>query len=312
MLFHPDLGPPPSVGLEFEVAGWKKTTMLKVAKRLVGEGFMDEAYAKERHDYNCRCVTCTNVDITYPPQWKMQRDASLPMEGAEFISTPFPATSIFIEAAIDAIKIITEDAKHPEDYEDMLDQRGNRQAATGLHVHVYPPGLDSRGPKDFAGFFDTLQSFVPELFVVAAANIEKRNRELEFRLPINSYKETSRAIKHHSWVSHVSGKTPQRFEWRLWEAPLQDYDYIRGCILLSAALSQVAVREEAFLRKLRGISILMSDDIPKNYVTTKQIFSKFSTERLEMLKEIVLKGTAVVDDDYSKHHLEQLFERVGA
>lgn len=311
MYFHPDFGPPPTAGLELEVVRWAQRTMLQVARDLEVRGYMPEAqpaYSEQRHDYHCRCNMCRRIgsDIFVPPQWKMQRDASLPYNtGAEFISSPFPTTEMYIEHVLEACSVIGDRAEWTLG---LRNERDTGTASPSLHitVHAYGPDFVGLDPNSLRKNVEVLYSFIPELFAIATANNLGKERPLTYRMPHLYWEQGDRTDAHHSWLGSAN-QNKSMFEWRLWEAAYGDEDYIAGAILVSAALSQF-VFSQRFFRKFEGIAKLMAWDDRDRDMT--HIKNEFSRDRFELLGDLIVNATPIKADPYSTQVVEGLLGRI--
>src|SRR3990167_1746741 len=276
MRYHPELGPVPSVGLELEVVTFEPSSAAaesRVVQKLVSAGYMpDTVYSPNngytyfggglaQHDYHCGCETCRRITTTmsYPLQVALQRDASLTKYGGEFITSPFPASHEFIDDAEEVFAIIGKTAVWTLD---LLNEHGS-SASPGLHIHTYSAGLDERFGTGKTGFVDpftqtqtvdkvqlnrfiaTMYAFIPELLNLASANNFGYKRGLEYRLPINE------PFNHHAFIA-VSGRgdtrIPFRLEFRFWEIPYGDTEYLRSVIYFTSALAQFVLRPKALKR----------------------------------------------------------------
>lgn len=303
MYYHKLLGPTPTFGVELEVAEWYgDKTMYDVAKRLSERGYMPPGtYDEERHDYNCRCNTCQNigVNVIYPGQWKMQRDASLPhATGAEYISSPFMANGDWLVTMRESLEIISADAVGDST---RLNERGG-DTSVGMHVHVHTQGPEMKGMiYDMTDLTMNGQSllykFVPELFALAGSAGTQRG--LEYRIP-------SLGEDHHSFVAPAQRGT-RRLEWRIWEAAYEDIDYMMGAIVMSCAATQLLHREDV-TKKLGAIADMLAWDDSNKQID--HILSEFSAERAELLATSLLEGTSVKNDKQTNQILSGFLERI--
>lgn len=306
MQYHPEVGPPPTIGLEVEIAKWHPGyNMYGAAVSLEELGYMPAGIFNERrHDYHCRCTTCQEIGthMYAPPQWKMQRDASLPVEGAEFISSPFPAAEFFIEEAVTAIRALSANAVYPTDRD--VDERG-RQASVGIHVHCYVPLMTGVPVEELNNALRVFYGFLPEIFALSEKNTALRDRSLEYRMPKVAAGQGGND-DHHCWLAPVRDRVHPRLEWRLWEACYEDPEYLRGIIMFSAAATQLLRRPELF-EKIAAANIFMKWTPTTNRV---QLRREFSQRRFELLSDLVMRGTAVADDPYSGFVLEEFLRRI--
>ena len=313
MQFHAELGPVPKVGLELEVVEWEgDTTDVVVASKLEAAGFMpNNVYSQGEHAYHCTCETCHNIgsEAQFPVMWKMQYDASLPVEGAEFISSPFPVQEFFVENAMHAMQIISEDAVWSVD----LPSRDGAAASPGLHVHCHVAGPEIEGftMPQLQNALRVYKNYIPELFLLAdAAGVRRR---LEFRLPTIEMNAGGLTNGHHNFLALAGegitarrdDRTSLRLEWRLFEAAYENTDYLRGTIYLCAALTQLIVRRQAF-SSISGVGALeLWDDRECNSVD--QIVEQWSETRFNFLREAVLSGTGLRDDPVGQACVDSLF-----
>ena len=301
--------------------------MIDVQERLVERGFMPANIYHEgnqnavggggteqrtgQHDYHCKCTTCTTIVLRsqYPIQWAMQRDASLPIYGAEFISSPLPADTLFVNDAVDAYQII---AKHAVwDGKQYHNERGDGIATAGMHIHTYSAGPElrfgvARNETDvlpIQRFGRTMYNFIPELFMLASKNNANVNRGLEFRLP-------TATMEHHAFIAQAGRgnvNQPYRFEFRFWEIPYNDPDYVRAAIYITSALAQLALRGPVLKRFGSAAGLMTWDDNNKNL---EYILAQFSPERMELLMDALFDGTSLIDDAVGQQAVRKLVERI--
>lgn len=328
MRFHPELGPTPIVGVEWEVARWKRGSNMKtVAAQLEGQGAMPaDVFSQGRHDYHCRCNVCSNIGstVTFPVMFKLQRDASLPELGGEFISSPFPLDEVFLAQAMAAYNTIGAKAVPPDAA--TYDQRGNRLSEVGMHVHAYSGGPQLKGMISDSGMDLTMRAartfvgFAPELFRLAAANNENRNRSLHFRIPSSmqgaTVAEFGDVQPEHLFVISTNQKVTRQprnvdphVEWRFWELPYCDEDYVRGACIISAALTQILHRGR-LLEKLEHVVGLMPWD-DGGVVDQADLLERFSRRRFDMLATLILTGTGLAEEPGLRGQAERLLNRVG-
>jgi hypothetical protein len=308
MHFHPELGPAPNVGIEYEVTQFRRNKdMLVTAGELEELGFMPpNIYSVERHDYHCRCETCVNIGdrITYPLMVKMQRDASLPKTGAEFITSPFPVTDIYMQDLRTVLEVLGGNAIWNIE---RTTERGDGYATPGFHVHVYSAGPELSGmEKGLERTVEQMYGFAPEIF--ALANTAGVTRGIEFRIPARS------GTDHHSWLALAGAgrnyerrHTAARLEWRMFEAPVDDVDYMIGSVYFAAGLSQLMHRPKVMTKLSAMVSLLAWDDSNK---TLEYILEQFSPERFELLRTALMEGTAVVTDISACEQLERYLARI--
>jgi hypothetical protein len=308
MHFHPELGPAPTVGIEYEVCQFKRNRdMCVTAGELEALGFMPkETYSVERHDYHCRCDSCLNIgtQVSYPLMVKMQRDASLPTTGAEFITSPFPVTDIYMEDLKKVLGVITKNTIWTDE---RTSERGDT-STPGFHVHVHSAGPELRGmDRLLQKTVAQMYGFLPEIFTLATrVNV---SRGMGFRIPTVNNGED-----HHTWLAYAGGgrnleriSTPPRLEWRMFESPVDDMDYLIGSVYLAASLSQLMHRDKAMTKLSAMVNLLSWDDSNKSL---EHILDQFSEERFELLRTALMKGTAVVTDDTARECLEKYLARI--
>lgn len=331
MKFHPELGPTPTVGIEIEVADWREgETLETVAAVLEGRGLMPvNTYSQGRHDYHCPCNICMSIgtQTTFPILFKMQRDASLPTWGGEYISSPFPLDAVFLDQAVDAYNIVGAAALPPSD--GTPEQRRDRNAEVGLHVHAYAGGPELAGmvsdsggdlPSGAAAAF---LGFAPELFALSAANNVECNRSLRYRLTLTENASRKDAAKlqfpferHHLFITRASasrrdGRTVPHVEWRFWEMPYQDETYFRGAIIVSAALTQILHRRPLVEKMLHLVALIPWNDDGLDRYDADSLLGRFSARRFSLLRSMVLDGTGLVDDEVLRVQAERMIDRVG-
>lgn len=306
MHFHPELGPPPTVGLEFEVTAFKEgKDYIAVANNMFERGMTRRTYTRERHDWHHSCPDCKSIgkDIFFPVQWKLERDSSLPIDGCEFISSPFPTAEMFVTSAVDALTTITKDARWTNK---RSRQRGDRLAEAGFHVHTYSSGINLNGDGNFQRLMQTLYYFLPEFFALSQSTTVTRS--LEYRLPSND------VHNHHSWIAfvHEVGQRgilgpANRVEWRLWEAPVDDISYLEAAVYLSAAMLQLAYNDDV-LEDMEKIGILSAWD-QKN-LSLDAILDQTSARKLRFLRKVALNNTHLIEDERGTVVVENFFKRV--
>lgn len=307
MHFHPELGPPPTVGLEYEVTQFKgESTYLTVSEALYERGMTRKAYLRKRHEWHhAGCRDCLEIgkDLSFPVLWKLERDSSLPQDGCEFISSPFPAASMFVESAITALDQITSRAVWTNH---LRKQRGEPNSEAGFHIHVHAAGLDLDGMGDFRKLMQIMHSFLPEFFMLSqSTNVE---RGLEFRLPSDDM------ANHHAWVAFpqkmgqrgIQGPA-NRIEWRFWEAPVDDLEYLEAAIYVSAAFTQLGYNPN-MMERMAQVGIV--DPWNKRNLSMDGILEEVSGPRLELLRRIILGSTHLVDDERGSQVVARLFDRV--
>lgn len=307
MNFSEIYGPAPTVGLEYEVAIWQPEKSRYTAAANLGQaGYLLEGnsfnnyrpYTAMIHDYHCQCPRCLQTErINYPPLWKMQKDASLPEEGAEYISSPFPAASIYIEEAVRAIELIQMDAAPLT--KPMSNLRNTGPAQTGFHIHV-KPYTDQELVADLKLLINVLNSFCPEMFMIAELGVIKP-RKMTFRLPVTYFDiPGGPREQHHAWLSYVD-KHPARLEFRLWETPFNDLDYYRRAIIFTAGLSQLAL-DTKMAKKLWAFGLEDSwveecSVSPGRLLQLNDVLNCFSLERFTRLCEMIVQFTSIGEDD---------------
>ena len=241
MRFVSEKGPVPLLGVEAETLGWyngKKD--VNVVSNLADLGMMDMELYKKQHTYHCKCSACATIGnkTLLPPQFKMQYDASLPKEGAEFISSPFPALMPIIDKVVDGLLVIGNDARDPSDgYTDIK----GRPASAGLHIHasvqLQPSAVDKNVWDDA---IRTFYLYYPEIFLLASST--GRRRYVHYRFPRYSHHD------HHSFLIKSHG----HLEWRVFEADLSDRNYLTGSMIVAACLTYL-VQEPRILAMLESI-----------------------------------------------------------
>jgi hypothetical protein len=237
--------------------------------------------------------------------FKMQRDASLPTSGAEFISSPFPVTDIYMHDLREALEIIAGNAIWNDT---RANERGDGTATPGFHVHVYSAGPELMGMDALLDqTIRQMYGFIPEIF--ALANTAGVQRGLNFRIPNKEGRD------HHAWLAMAGGgrnnervATVGRLEWRLFEAPTDDIDYLIGAVYFAAGMSQLMHRQQVMNRLSAMTNLLAWDDAGGK--SLEFILNQFSPERFELLKTALMEGTAVVTDDTARDVLERFMERV--
>ena len=329
MRFHPELGPTPTVGVELEVARWRTGhSMEGVAAALEAAGLMpSKMYSRGRHDYHCTCNVCVAIgtQTTFPVMFKLQRDASLPRDGGEFISSPFPLDTVFLDQAVEAYLLVGEAALPPDDHS--YTQRTDEHADVGLHVHSYASGPDltgmSDGDVDLAeDAAETFLGFAPELFKLAACNNAGTNRPLRYRLTLHNDsvgkdvgKQPYGFERHHLFITRASvrrrdGGTQPHVEWRFWEMPYADEEYFRGAIIISAALTQILHRRPLVEKMFHLVSLMPWNDDSLHSYDAVTLLERFSPRRFNLLRRMILEGTGLVDDEVLCSQAERMLDRV--
>lgn len=238
MRFVKEKGPVPLLGVEAEVIGWHGGRKdVDVVKDLDKLGYMDASMYEKQHKYHCPCKPCTVIGNSklHPPQFKMQYDASLPKEGAEYISSPFPALVPIIEDMVEALLVIGQDAYGPD--VEATDQKG-RPASAGLHIHASVKVDDWAIEKGILkDAIRTFYMYYPEIILLASST--GRRRFMHYRWPRYTHHD------HHSFLIQSRG----HLEWRVFEAELSDPTYLFGSMVMAASLTYL-VQEPRILSTL--------------------------------------------------------------
>jgi len=310
---------PVRVGLEIEVAAWKKQRRYQdVASELVKSGFMADVGWKRYHDYNCSCAqACKQVrsgNVFSPPRVTMQYDASLPDGGAEFISSPVLLTQ-GLEPLRDLWDIIVQDA----DWRlDLMDMRGRRNASPSVHMHVSAVSVDAnartlkermtaRENDQIETALLALSNVAPELMLLADTAQERRG--IYFRQP---WRWADGRNKHHGFIQ-VRRMAPNHIayiEWRLFEAAYQNFEYIEAAAYVSAALTR-AFLDPLFTPKLLNVGTA----IPLDEMKIEQaiaaddldsVLALADANRLDGLKGLI--AAELHDDPYGRDLIERIFK----
>lgn len=310
---------PVRVGLEVEVAAWKKKRKYQdVASELVKSGFMADVGWKRYHDYNCTCAqACRQVrsgDVLSPPRVTMQYDASLPEGGAEFISSPVLLTQ-GLEPLREIWDIIVRDA----DWRlDLLDMRGRRNASPSVHMHVSAVSMDAspgtlkdrtstREQDQIETALLALSNVAPELMLLADTSQERRG--IYFRQP---WRWADGRNKHHGFIQ-VRRMAPGQIayiEWRLFEAAYQNFEYIEAATYVSAALTR-AFLDPLFTPRLLnvGTAVPLDEMAIEQAIAADDLDSVLAladTDRLAGLKELI--AAELHDDRYGRNMIETIFK----
>lgn len=111
-----------------------------------------------------------------------------------------------------------------------------------------------------------------------------------------------------------TGSAAIRLEWRMFEAAYSDWPYVKGCIALASALTQLVANKDMANVIYSGVN-LMSDEAEHGYSieecrTTKELLKLFNRKRFYFLTETVLSAPLVAEDPVVYGALTELFERV--
>ena len=263
MRYVRERGPIPLLGVEAEVLGWQGNKQdIHVVKALVAKGAMPKGMYESphvkgsgygpnaiQHSYHCKCKPCYEIGSKpyYPPQFKVQYDGTLPTNGAEFISSPFPAAIPLIDDVVDSLTIIGDNAI--VDATGLVDKYG-RPAAAGLHVHASVQLTEYQMERGLlADAIRIFYLYFPEIFLLASST--GRRRVLQYRWP------TYKAQDHHSFLIQSRG----HLEWRMFEADLQSPDYLFGSMVIAASLTYL-MQEPKVMAMLEAIGGLDRWDAP--------------------------------------------------
>lgn len=301
MKFDPIFGVVPSIGYEIEVVQWSKRKDVEVANELVAAGYMPAGIYKSQHDYGCKCNTCRTIGYvaTMPVVWKMQYDSSLPQEGAEFISSPWPLVSGLVHQAVDAVSIVGSDAVWRLD---LRNRRDDGWASPGFHIHTNIQQPEVSLLSSIKG----MHLFFPELISLASTNPGKKMRSLEYRSPQVPFDGMNKTMAHHCFLA-TSSKNVPHLEWRIFEAEYEDMDYILAATYLCAGMHQVFSNESIF-KALQGVGMLDTwpDDLnPQS--STEQAIDYSSKRRLNALFHVVTTCSSLVHMPEAVSILESMF-----
>lgn len=321
----------PTAGVEIEVVEWKGITRSDVCKNLIGLGYMSATagYQDAYHDYHCKCEICSmwtadpvGVKCAEPIQVALTYDGSLPQEGGEFITSPFPVHGYFMSEMQQVLTAIGKDANWTLDRKAM---RGDKRASPSIHIHtsVFNPYLEAHE----VDFTRLMYGYYPELFALAcSAGIE---RGLHYRKAITSNMgmgmasdQIRRVIgedgnwQHHLFLSdRQSNRMRARsqyyyHEWRMFEAAYDDWPYVAGAIYFTSALSQLAFNYDV-TNVLDGYSRLNSWYNPSLDLVDATTFKRaFDPQRLKLLERAAQEYTFLKNDPVASEVVRLFVQRV--
>lgn len=241
----------PLIGVEAEVMAWGNDREdIDVVAELERHGVMPpKRYSAGRgsygpneaqHNYHCSCTTCRTIGSTVllPVQFKMQYDGTLTHEGAEFISSPFPASIPLIEHIADMLGIIGKDAIM--DGKGLESHHGNKPEA-GLHIHTSVSMMaEYMSEAALADAVRTYYFYFPEILLLASSSGYRRS--LTYRLPVPD------PNNHHGFLA----RSADHLEWRIFEADLTNKEYMVASMVIAAALTYL-IQEPRILNTLEVV-----------------------------------------------------------
>lgn len=320
----------PTAGVEIEVVEWAGITRSEICKTLIGQGYMDSkaGYENAYHDYHCKCDICgmwthDGVKCAEPIQVALTYDGSLPQEGGEFITSPFPVHGYFMNEMQQVLSTVGKNANWTLQRKAM---RGDKLASPSIHIHtsVFNPYMDSHE----IDFTRLMYGYFPELFMLAcSAGIE---RSLHYRKPItatmarNGMSDQVRYVigddqnwSHHLFLSdrqdgRMIRKGSQYYyhEWRMFEAAYNDWPYVAGAIYFTSALSQLAFNYDV-INVLDGYSKLNNWYTPSLNLTDPNTFKRaFDRQRLKLLERAAQEYTFLKNDPVASEVVRLLVQRV--
>lgn len=303
----------PLVGMEVEVPTWKHSVAdyRSVAKSMIAEGYMDQTYAKKWHTWKCTCAKCTRWDdeliAPWPVQWKTTYDGSIPEEGAEFITSPFIPTALYVDEIEKAFKLICDNALWTME----MEAKNGGPCSPSIHIHtsIQLPQNRKFNETRFSQTATSFYPFVPELFAIADSSNLGQNRGLSFRSP-----HSKELLGHHAYLSPVAHH--QSFvhcEWRIWEAAFQDWPYVRSAIYFSSAMMQLLTNSTTYsnmLERAGGFALTGSDlGSYDTAIRVKDLTDRFDLNRLEVLEAYLLEHTFLRFDFVAGKYVQDLFDR---
>jgi hypothetical protein len=307
-------GPVPTVGIELEVLEWKPPrNYKKVQTELAAAGYMPKhVYTKNKvikgiettqHTYHCACNVCSVIGKTLliPVQWKMEYDNSLPPQGAEYISSPFPLTEPAMFQVMDAFEIISKDAIWS--YHKLPNRDNTKLSSAGMHVHVRPAGeVTATVLHDIR---NTYNAYYPELLAIASSC--NKARGLFYRHGMPGHQD-----EHHYFLSMNQHNGAQaHLEWRLGEADYGNFDYFSGQIFLYAALTSAialppirkALHAVAVTQPFHSMKVITDQDMP-----VVEVLQYFNMSRFEALRKIVLDCSHISVMPWAREVVEKMFQ----
>ena len=320
----------PTAGVEIEVVEWiNVVTRADICNNLISQGYMDEkaGYQNAYHDYHCKCETCTlwtsdplGVKCPEPIQVALTYDGSLPTEGGEFITSPFPVHGYFMNEMQQILTTVGKDANWTLARKAM---RGNGLASPSIHIHtsVFNPYTDSHETD----FTQLMYGYFPELFMLAcSAGVE---RGMFFRKAMtasmaNSMTNQTRIVigddanwAHHLFLANRQNRNRHLsqyyyHEWRMFEAAYNDWPYVAGAIYLTSALSQLAFNYDV-VNVLEGYAKLNNWFNPGLNLSDSATFKKaFDRQRLKLLERAVQEYTFLKNDPVASEVVRLFVQRV--
>jgi hypothetical protein len=236
-----------------------------------------------------------------PVQWKMEYDNSLPPNGAEYISSPFPLTEPFMYQVCDAFEIISDKAIWS--YHKLPNRDNTKISSAGLHVHVRPHGIVAK--QTLLDVQATYAAYYPELLALASSSGKTRGTFYRHGIPAHD-------DKHHFFLSLNSHHdAPLHLEWRLAEADYGNIDYFAGQIFLYAALTS-ALAVPSIASALMGVAVaepFHGGLVMKNQETkVGVILDHFNYARFQALRKIALKCSHLSVMPWGKEVVEKMFD----
>lgn len=299
----------PKVGLEIEVPLWNNNKLRNmVCDDLMGAGFMarEGRYNVEQHRYHCDCPTCLmwtrqNAAVPYPIQVHLQFDASLPASGGEFITSPFVVNDVFMENMRAVYNMICSDAV----WTMQLPTARNDRPTSSPSIHIHSSSTNPNSMLDPTDIRGILWRFVPELFAMAASC--GLDRGLEYRLPTMG--------GHHSFMNSIrgNGRGTIRFEWRMFEAAYQDWDYVSGAIYMASAATQFAQNGKVFsiLDSMARFKPWMPEEAAaygEPMSDTRQVLEHYSSFRMDVLEKALYSFTYLRYDPNAERAVRSLID----
>lgn len=307
------------VGMEIEVVRWTNgRTYQMVADELLKAGYMlgESDNWQEYHTYGCKChLGCGNVrsgNIYYPPLVSITYDASLPITGAEFVTSAV----LMEENGLDELKEIWSIVSREAVWDNKAKNKNGGLSSPSIHLHV--SALDQNRPyggplsgQEQVGLINdivhALSLFGPEF--VALASTAGNVRGLSYRKPVRYADQNG----HHGFV-HVRkyNRGLVYIEWRVFEASYDDWDYIESAAYLSSSLTRALLNTESTVMQLMrgGYSSELYPERLEDAVRSDDSFALLQLVdpvRLTVLRDVCLSG---LDDDVrGQHLLADLFSR---
>lgn len=294
------------VGMEIEIAQFSNSvTFTDVAEELIQAGYMmgERDDWLETHTYGCTCTRmgCRQVrsgDVVIPPLVSLTYDASLPSEGAEFVTS----TILLAESGLAPLREIWDITTRNAVWNNTATNRRGNAASPSIHLHVsaQAPDVEAKSfsmPGASVDMQDTvhlLSLFAPEFLALASMAAETRG--LHFRQPLRVPVDN----RHHGFINakNVSFGEQVYLEWRMWEAAYQDWDYVEAVTYLSAVITRALLSRDTF-KNMMAMGYAYPYEEKEMLMAVQKdslddALAQVSLARLRLLRDVCL---GEIDDD---------------